>query len=196
VVSGAHHVAEREQRRHQRVVLVDRQRDEGAVCLRDAYGFSLAAVDVGGAVPAAAQALAVQPFAAEDATAVRPEEGGDDQVAGFDRGDLGADVFDDADELVSHPAAGVVVWHRLVGPQVAAADRGAGDAHERVRRLDQPRIRDVLDADIAGSVHHCCVHTQMPPIRRRSGTRSGWAPTLWRAANIPSGITLARVRPV
>ena len=81
--------------------------------------------------------------------------------------DVGADGLDDADELVPHPAARVVVRHRLVRPEIAAADRGAGDAHERVGRLDQPRVRDVLDADVAGSVHDCCAHTQMPPIEKK-----------------------------
>ena len=174
VVAGAHHVGEREQRRHQRVVRADRQHDQRAVCLRDAHGFALAAVDVVQAVPAAVQTLALQPLAAEDAAAVRPEEGRDDEVAGLDGRDVGADGFDDADELMAHPAAGVVVRHRLVRPEVAAADRGAGDAHERVRRLDQPRIRDVLDTDIAGSVHHCCAHTQMPPINEEEARTIGF----------------------
>ena len=44
VVAGAHHVGEREQRRHQRVVLADREDDERPVRLGDAHGFSLAAV--------------------------------------------------------------------------------------------------------------------------------------------------------
>ena len=130
--------------------------------------------------------LALQPFAAEDAGAVRPEERRDDEVAGLDGRDVGADGLDDADELVPHPAAGVVVRHRLVRPQVAAADRGAGDPHERVGRLDQPRVRDVLDANVAGSVHHCRAHGQMPPIRRRSGTGSAGSrePTIARGRPI------------
>jgi hypothetical protein len=134
--------------------------------LRNADGFSLAAVDVGRAVPAAVQALALQPFSAEHATPVRPEEGGENNVTDLHGSDLRADGVDDADELVAHPAAGVVVRHRLVRPQIAAADRGAGDAHERVRRIDQPCIRHVLDPDIAGFVHHCCAHWRMPPFGR------------------------------
>jgi hypothetical protein len=57
VVPGAHHVSEREQRRHERVVLADRERNERAVCLRDAYRLALAAIDVAPAVAAAVQAL-------------------------------------------------------------------------------------------------------------------------------------------
>ncbi len=53
------------------------------------------------------------------------------------------DRVDDADELVAHPPAGVIVRHGLVWPQVAAADRGACHANERVRGVDQPGIRDI-----------------------------------------------------
>jgi hypothetical protein len=57
VVPGAHHVSECEQRRHERVVLADWQRNERAVCLRDAYRLALAAVDIAEAVAAPVQAL-------------------------------------------------------------------------------------------------------------------------------------------
>ena len=72
--------------------------------------------------------------------------------------DLGADVLDDADELVAHPLAGLARLHRLVRPEVAAADAGAGDADERVGGLDQARVGDVLDPDVAGAVHDSCAH--------------------------------------
>src|SRR3954464_11361696 len=101
--AGALHVAERQQRGHECVVLADRQCGERAVCLGDAHGFALAAVDVVGAVAAAVQALALQSLAAEDAGAVRPQEGRDDEVAHVDRLHVDADGFDDADELVAHP---------------------------------------------------------------------------------------------
>ena len=77
------------------------------------------------AVPATVQARALQPFAAEDAGAVRPEKRRDDEVAGLDRRDVGADRLDDADELVAHPAAGRrscsidLYGHRSL-PQIAA----------------------------------------------------------------------------
>jgi hypothetical protein len=74
VVAGAHHVSEREQRRHERVVLADRQYDERPVCLRDAYRLALAAIDVAPAVAAAVQALTLQALLAEDAGSVRPQE--------------------------------------------------------------------------------------------------------------------------
>ena len=55
VVACSHHVREREQRRHQRLVGADRQHDERPVRLRDAHGLALSAVDVVEAVPAAVE---------------------------------------------------------------------------------------------------------------------------------------------
>ena len=49
--------------------------------------------------------------AAEDAGAVGPRERGDDQIAGLDRPDVGADGLDQADELVAHPVAVVAGRH-------------------------------------------------------------------------------------
>ena len=66
---------------------------------------------------------------------------------------IGADRLDDADELMPHTPAGVIVRHRLVRPQIAAADRGAGDPYKRVCRVDQPSVGNILDPDIAGSIH-------------------------------------------
>jgi hypothetical protein len=157
-VAGAHHVGQRQQRGHERVVLADLQHDQRAVCLRDAHGFTLAAVDVAEAVPAAVQACALQPLLAEGAAAVRPQERRDDQVAGLDRPHVATDGLDDADELVAHAAACLGRLHRLVGPEVAAADPGAPDANQRVGGLDQAGVWDVLDTDVAGAVHQCGSH--------------------------------------
>jgi hypothetical protein len=66
----------------------------------------------------------------------------------------------DADELVAHPAAGLRGLHRLVGPQVTAADGGARHPHESVGRPDQMRVGNVLDTDIARAIHDSCAHTQ------------------------------------
>lgn len=53
----------------------------------------------------------------------------------------------------------------MVGVQVAAADAGPDDAHERVGRLLQRRVGNVLDADVTGAVHqggsHGCPPWQM-----------------------------------
>ena len=128
VVARSHHVREREQRRHQRVVVAHRQDDERSVRLRDAHRFALAAVELSAAPAAAVEAGGLQSLPAELAGAVGPGERRDDEVARLDGADLGADVLDDADELVAHARARVARLHRLVRPEVAAADAGAGDA--------------------------------------------------------------------
>ena len=100
----------------------------------------------------------MKPFAAEDAGAVRPEERRHDQVAGLHGPDVGADGLDDADELVTHPPAGSLGSIDLYGHRSLPQMRGAGDPNERVGRLDQAGIGDVLDADVAGAVHQGCTH--------------------------------------
>ena len=106
----------------------------------------------------------MQPFPAEGARTVGPDERCDDHVAGVECADVGADGLDGADELVPHTAAGLVALHRLVRPEIAAADRGAGDGDEGVGRLDQAGIRDGLDADVTGAVHHSCAISYLPSV--------------------------------
>jgi len=160
VVAGAHHIGKREQRRHEFVVRTDRQDHECPLGLRNTHRFALTAVDVVAAVSAAMETGALQPFAAEGTGSIRPEERRDDEVADLDGLHVGADRLDDTDELVPHSPAGIVVRHRLVRPEIATADRGARDLNERIGRVDQPGVRNILDANIAGSVHEGGAHTQ------------------------------------
>src|SRR5918992_922448 len=69
-----------------------------------------------------------EPLAAELAGAVGVGERHDNQVALLDLRDLRSDVLDDAYGLVAHRLAGLARLHRVVRPEVAAADAGAGDA--------------------------------------------------------------------
>ena len=105
VVAGAEHVGERQQRRHQRVVLADRQREERAVGVagraRPRPARALVAVAV---EEAAVHARGVQALVAEGAGAVGERERHHDQVAALDGAHVGADVLDDADRLVAHRA--------------------------------------------------------------------------------------------
>ena len=78
----------------------------------------------------------LQSLLAEDATSVRPRERCDDDVADLEIADVRADDLDDADELVPHALAGLAGRHLVVGPEVAAADAGPGDADEGVGRFD------------------------------------------------------------
>jgi hypothetical protein len=100
----------------------------------------------------------VQSFPAEDTGAVGPQERRDDQIADLHRLDVCADCLDDADELVSHAPSGVARLHLVVRPEIAPADRGAGDGHEGVGRLDEAGVGDGLDTDVAGPVHQGCTH--------------------------------------
>src|SRR6266508_3820659 len=162
VVACRHHVGEGEERRHQRVVFADRQNDERPVGLRNTHRLALPSVDAVPGPPAAVQARSLQSLLAEDAAAVRPRERCDDRVADRDGADVGADGLDDADELVAHALTGLAGLHLAVGPEVAAADAGAGDADEGVGRFDDAGVRHVLDADVAGAVHDSCAHRDLP----------------------------------
>ena len=97
---------------------------------------------------------------AEDAGTVGVGERHYDELTNLDAANVGADVLDDADRLVAHVAPRVAGLHCLVRPEVAAADRGARDADQRVGRFDQSRVGDVLDPNVAGAVHDSCTHVQ------------------------------------
>jgi hypothetical protein len=153
VVAGAQHVGERQQRRHQRVVLADRQRVQRPVGVRDSHRLSLRGAAAVAVEEAAVNAGGVQTLATEGARAVGERERHHHKVPRFDRTDVCADVLDDADRLVAHRAPGLGALQVSVRPQIAAADAGAGDAHDRVGRIDDRRIGHVLDANVAGGVH-------------------------------------------
>jgi hypothetical protein len=65
-------------------------------------------------------------------------------------------------ELVPHLPALIGGGHGPVGVQVAAADRGAHHAHDRVGRGVDRRVGYVGDADVTGSVHQCRLHAIKP----------------------------------
>jgi hypothetical protein len=94
----------------------------------------------------------VQPFLAEDARPVGPCERRSDKITDFDFANIGAYGLDNADELVSHPAAGLAGFHLFVRPEIAAADGGAGDDHERISGFNQTGIGDGLDPDVTGTI--------------------------------------------
>ena len=159
-MAGAHDVRERQERRHQCVVLGDRQDDEGPVRQRHADGLALSAVDAVPRPEAAVEARGLKAFVAEHARAVRVRERRDDEVADLDGADVAANCLDDADELVADPLAGFARLHRPVRPEIAAADAGAGDADEGVGRLDETGVGDVFDSDVPGAVEQGCAHIE------------------------------------
>src|SRR3954447_24496666 len=128
--------------------------DEGAVGERDAGQFRLGA---DGPHQHPVHAVGLVPGLADLAAVVGGPEGPDDEVADLDGADLGADLLDDANVLVTHD----LVRDRLcapVGPQVAAADAGRREADDRVCRRDDLGVLAVLDPDVTGSVHDDLTH--------------------------------------
>ena len=126
VVAGAHHVGQRQQRRHQRVVLADRR--AGRACRRpsgmrsaSAWAPSIAAV----AEEAAVDAGGLQPLLAEHAGAVGERERHDDDVAALDRAHVALPTSSTM-PIASWPIALAVLvrLHRLYGhrslPQMQA----------------------------------------------------------------------------
>ena len=162
VVAGAEHVRQRQQRRHERGVFGDGQLHQRPVGQGDAHGLALSSVHARVSPLAPVAAGDMEALGAEIAGVVRPYERCHHDIAALEAGHLRADLLDDADELVPHPFTVATPRHRLVWPQVAAANTRPGDAHDRVGRFAQGRVGDVLDPDVARGVHHCCSHGLQP----------------------------------
>jgi hypothetical protein len=106
-------------------------------------------------------ALGRQTLLTKHAGAVGRRERHDDELAAPDALDGAADIFHDADRLMSH-ALTILVRSAVIGPEIAAADAGADDADHRVGRILDGRIRDVLDANVVGLVHDGRAHVSLP----------------------------------
>jgi hypothetical protein len=102
-------------------------------------------------------AVRLVPRLADLAGVVGGPEGPDDEVADLDIADIGTDLLDDADVLVTHDLA-VDRLGTAVGPQVAAADTRGRHLDDRVRGLDDLRVLAVLDPHVPGSVHDNLTH--------------------------------------
>jgi hypothetical protein len=90
----------------------------------------------------------------------------DDEVAPGDVADLGADVLDDADELVAD-RAGLEGRLAAVVLQVRAADAREHDPHHGVPRLGDHGVGPLLDTDGAGFVEDGSAHGfQRSSVRR------------------------------
>src|SRR4051794_23093337 len=152
--TGAEHVGGRHQGGDEIGFGHARGGDEGAVGERGAGQFRLGA---DGPHQHPVHAVGLVPGLADLAAVVGGPEGPDDEVADLDGADLGADLLDDADVLVTHD----LVLDRLcapVGPQVAAADAGRREADDRVCRRDDLGVLAVLDPGVTGSVHNDLTH--------------------------------------
>src|SRR6266536_3221778 len=86
------------------------------------------------------------------------------RFASLDSPDVSTGLLDDSDRFLAHALPALGWRHRVVWPQVAAAEASADDAHDRVGGLDDPRVGDVLDPHVAGAVHDGCAHQFSPAI--------------------------------
>src|SRR5882672_297246 len=135
-----------------------RKDDQRSVRKRHPHGFALAAIDFGPAPESAMKTRGLKPFVTELTSAVRPGKRRDDQITLLHVANRGADRFDAPDELVAHASSCVAVLHRIVRPQIAAADTGSCDGNEGIGRLDQSSIRNILDTNVMDAVHDSCTH--------------------------------------
>jgi hypothetical protein len=164
VVAGGHDVREGQQRGERLIgVAGARDADEPAVGQRDADRLALSAVAVG-RIDAAVHARRRDPVAAVRARVVAKHERSDDEIVVADLLDLGADVFDNADELMADRSR---LERRVaaVEPKVRAADAGQRDAHDGIGGLAQAGVGPVADLDAMGLVEDGCTHgSTLPPI--------------------------------
>src|SRR5215203_3301979 len=159
--AGAEHVGGREQAGDQVLRRQARRRYEGAVSERDAGVLCLCAGG-GTGLPVDAGRLVASP--ADLAGVVGGEERADDELARLDQTYLTADLLDDADVLVAHRCR---LRHRVgpaVGPEVRAAHAGDRQSDDGVGRLDDRRVRALLETHVAGAVHYGRAHSGLPPI--------------------------------
>ena len=95
--------------------------------------------------------------AADFALTAGNAEGTDDEVAGLDGCDGGANLCDRADVLVAH-APFVDGLSTAVGPQVRAADARGRQLDDGVSGFQDGWHRHVFDGDVAGFVHDYSAH--------------------------------------
>lgn len=161
VMPGRHHVGEGEQRLQHRVgVTGARHLHERRTGERHADRFALAAVDRAVAEVPAADAGDRRAVQAVRARHVAEDEGRDHQVAGCDAGDVGTDVFDDADELVADRSDGMVGLAAVV-PEVRPAHAGQHDPHDRIGGVLDPRVGSITDGDVFRSVEQRSSHGEV-----------------------------------
>ena len=161
-MASAHDVGEGQERRHEGVVGADPKRHQRSVRQRDTDRLALAAIELGAAPPSAVQTGRLQSLLAEFAGAIGPGEWRDDQVALFHRPHIGADRFSNSDELVAHAVAGLARRHRVVRPQITAANTRTCYPDQGISRLDDPGVGNSFHAHVVRAIHHSRSHWIAP----------------------------------
>src|SRR5581483_11989492 len=167
--SGRQHVGEKQKTF---VVRTFRYLDRAELCLRHAQVFGLSARHLTMQLGVAEQRRAIAVFAhlrgfalrvelpiAHPATSAGDPERHDNAIAGLDLRHLAADFLDNAHRFVTDDVALFQKRSQYaVKMQIRTADRGGGDAHDRVGGMLDFRIRNIVDAKIFLAVERDCFH--------------------------------------
>jgi hypothetical protein len=81
-----------------------------------------------------------------------------DELAGFDRSNGGADLFDDAAVLVAHRGWLGGRVNAAVGPQVGPAHAGGRESEDGIRRFDDLRLVAFLEPNVSRAVENRSFH--------------------------------------
>lgn len=122
-----------------------RNRVEARVRVRVAHVLGLGAIDLVAEDPATGRAMRIHAAPAIFAASARRDARDQHMVAGVERGDAAADLFDDADALVPQDAPRSATRHvTLEDMQIGPADRRLDDTNQCVTGILQFGDRAIL----------------------------------------------------
>jgi hypothetical protein len=111
----------------------------------------------------------VEPVTAHPAIPAGDVEWDHDSVADAELGDPGADLLDDSHRFVPEHVSGIQIRREHgIEMQVGAAQAGARDADDDVVGLLDGRVRDGVDADVAGALPGKSSHAPSLPLGARA----------------------------
>jgi hypothetical protein len=153
-MTGSHNVAERYAYIELIGVVCDcfRHLHQRTIGIRNAHELCLPAISMFIPEEADVRAGRLQPLTAEFAGIVTPGKGCDHRLAGADVQDLRAYFFNDADELVAYLASQARFGDAPIKPKIRTTDGGSSNTDDRIARLLNGRIGDVLESDVARTV--------------------------------------------
>jgi hypothetical protein len=157
--AGAEHVGGGQEARHQIIGGNVGGGHQGAIGQRHPHPLRLGAA--GGTEYLAVDTRGLVAGPADLAGVVGSEERADDELAGFDRAHLIANLFDDAGVFMTHVEGFRDVVGATVRPKVRPANTGGRQADDRICGLLDLWLCDVLDADVTRGVHHHTTHEDL-----------------------------------
>jgi hypothetical protein len=153
MLAGPHHVGQRQQRGHERVVFADRERKQRAVGEGHPHRLRLGCAGAVAVEEPAVHAGRVQALVAEGAGAIGEGKRHQHEVADLDVAHVRADVVDEADRLMAHRPPGLGRLQGAIRPEVAPADGRPRDPDDGIGGLNDRGIGDILDSDVACLIH-------------------------------------------